>query len=425
MNSNSETTDDLRPAQCTEAELRDNFRNLLQFTTDLVYFKDRDSTFTLASSSLERALTQSDNQSIVGRSDFDFYDQEIASVFFDDEQAVMNSGRPIIGRVEKVSFDGKDAWVDSTKIALRDENGSTVGVFGISRDITEQRQTEANLAEATVRLAEASRLAGKAEIATDVIHNVSDVLNSINIALHASEMLSSDLNFGKLEQVAGLIEKHGCDEEFFQDDKQGSHIPNYLREVAELASQDKARLKKELADCEQHIQQISAIVARQQQYATNVKVFDSVNISDLISDAILISSKAGRTERIDIQRDFEEDLTVKTDKHHVSQIVADLIRNAKRACIESENRPSAITIAASNHGDEMFKISVADNGIGITKANFLKLFNFGFTTREDGTGFALHSCANTAKELGGSLKAKSDGHGKGATFTLTLPGQLS
>ena len=423
MPSNSKTTD-IHSSACSDAELRDNFRNLLQYTTDMVYFKDRDSTFTLASSSLEQNLTGSDNQTIVGRSDFDFYDQEFASAFFDDEQKVMNTCRPIIGKVEKVIRDGEEVWRDSTKIPLLDKSGSTVGLFGISRDITEHKQNERNLAEATTQLADASRLAGKAEIADDVIHNVSDVLNSINIALHTLEDFSIELSFGKLEQVAELIEKHGADDDFFNT-SQGSCIPSYLRQVAEIAAQDKTRLKSELASCEEHIQQISAIVARQQRYATNVKVIESIGLSALISEAMLISQKNGFGQRIEIQCDFERGLSAETDKHNVTQIVADLLRNAQRACLESTNRPAIITVSVYNDGYDMFTIRVEDNGIGIAKENLAKMFSFGFTTRKDGDGFALHGCANTAKELGGSLRAYSEGLGKGASFNLTLPGQLS
>ena len=71
------------------------------------------------------------------------------------------------------------------------------------------------------------------------------------------------------------------------------------------------------------------------------------------------------------------------------------------------------------------KIAVCDTGIGIAPDNLVKIFNHGFTTKKDGHGFGLHSGANAAKEMGGSLTAHSDGLGQGATFTLELPAAIS
>jgi signal transduction histidine kinase len=79
-----------------------------------------------------------------------------------------------------------------------------------------------------------------------------------------------------------------------------------------------------------------------------------------------------------------------------------------------------VTVRVSN-GDDRVKISVMDNGVGISQNNLTRIFNHGFTTKKDGHGFGLHSGALAAREMGGSLNVHSDGSGQGATFTLELP----
>jgi signal transduction histidine kinase len=101
-------------------------------------------------------------------------------------------------------------------------------------------------------------------------------------------------------------------------------------------------------------------------------------------------------------------------------VLVNLIRNAKHACQDSERADKRLTVRVAN-GESRIKISVMDNGVGISPENLTRIFSHGFTTRKDGHGFGLHSGALAAKEMGGDLRANSDGVGKGATFTLELP----
>jgi signal transduction histidine kinase len=86
-----------------------------------------------------------------------------------------------------------------------------------------------------------------------------------------------------------------------------------------------------------------------------------------------------------------------------------------------EGAPRRMVIRIAPAGTDRTRITVTDNGVGIPPENMARIFNHGFTTKKDGHGFGLHSGANAAKEMGGSLTAHSDGPGKGATFTLELP----
>ena len=111
---------------------------------------------------------------------------------------------------------------------------------------------------------------------------------------------------------------------------------------------------------------------------------------------------------------------ITVDRHKVLQILVNLIRNAKYACDDSGHPDKVITLRIES-GVPGVRISVIDNGIGIPSENMGRIFNHGFTTRESGHGFGLHSAALAAQELGGCLRAESDGPGRGAMFVLDLP----
>jgi signal transduction histidine kinase len=115
-----------------------------------------------------------------------------------------------------------------------------------------------------------------------------------------------------------------------------------------------------------------------------------------------------------------EYVAAKIDKHKVLQILVNLIRNAKHSFDGAMEIEKQITLSVTKIDDRL-RIAITDNGIGIPPENLLRIFNHGFTTKENGHGFGLHSGALTAKELGGTLTAFSEGTGRGSRFTLEFP----
>src|SRR5665213_370069 len=143
---------------------------------DCVYFKDRESRFIALSASLAGKHGQQGIADIIGKTDFDFFSRDHAQPAFDDEQAIIKTGKPLLGKLEKETWaDGRTSWVLTNKLPLRNERGDIIGTFGISKDITESKQMEAALEKSQRELVDASRLAGIAEVATGVLHNVGNV----------------------------------------------------------------------------------------------------------------------------------------------------------------------------------------------------------------------------------------------------------
>ncbi|WP_411277374.1 GGDEF domain-containing protein [Gaiella sp.] len=121
---------------------------LLANTPDHVYFKDAQSRFLRISDALANWLGLSDPSDAIGKTDFDYFGEEHSRKAFADEQLLMQTDRPLVAIEEQETWaDGRQTWVSTTKVPLRDRNGNVAGVFGISRDITERKQAEELLQE--------------------------------------------------------------------------------------------------------------------------------------------------------------------------------------------------------------------------------------------------------------------------------------
>jgi nitrogen fixation/metabolism regulation signal transduction histidine kinase len=266
-----------------------------------------------------------------------------------------------------------------------------------------------------------SRQAGMAEVATSVLHNVGNVLNSVNVSATLLAEQSKKSKVTNLAKVVALLEEHTADlGEFITNDPKGKQLPGYLAQLSSHLAAEQATFLKEADQIRVNIEHIKDIVAMQQSYARVSGVTELLQVSDLVEDALRMNAGALTRHDVQVIREFEPIPLVTIDKHKVLQVLVNLIRNAKYACDESGRPDKLMTMRVSNGGDRL-RISVSDNGVGIPPENLVRIFNHGFTTREEGHGFGLHSGALAAKELGGALTVHSEGRGRGASFTLELP----
>lgn len=395
--------------------------NLLENCQDLIYFKDLDSKFLCCSQSLADRFEANSTEEMVGKCDFDYLNHDCSKGFYRDEQEIIRTGEPLIGQEEDEPHpDGTVTWVMTTKMPLRGLDGDIIGTFGISKDITQQKEFEIELEKTNKQLVHASRHAGMAEVATNVLHNVGNVLNSVNTSFSQVQEITSRTNLENIDKLADIIDENAQTPNFLQEDPRGKQISSYLKKFASQMTKDRTTIEKELTSTKRHLEHIKTIVAMQQQFATSSQMFVETNLCDLLEDAVSISSSSLIRHNISLVREYSEDVSAWVDRHQVLQILVNLIRNAKHACQAANHSDLQIRISV-NQSEEATNISITDNGIGIAPENLLNLFNHGFTTKENGHGFGLHSGANCAKSMGGSLVASSEGLGHGATFTLSLP----
>ena len=308
---------------------------------------------------------------------------------------------------------------------LIDENNNVVGTYGISKDISSQKVAEQELEVTHKQLLDASRQAGMAEIATNVIHNVGNVLNSINVSISQTMEIAQTLKIENLKKIADMLQENAHNPKFLTEDEKGKRIPEYLSLVSEELSTNRSTINAELESTQGHLQHVKTIVSMQQEYATGSQVIEEVDLAEVLDDAIKMSSGSLERHRISLVREFVPGIQIMLDKHRVMQILVNLIRNAKHAVQDMDIDSRMIKVVVNQPDKETVAIDIIDNGIGISADNMVNLFNYGFSTKSNGHGFGLHSGANSANELGGSLTVHSDGLGKGATFTLTLPNETA
>jgi len=291
----------------------------------------------------------------------------------------------------------------------------------LAEEIAERKRMEQQVEKTHNELVEASHQAGMAEVAISVLHNVGNVLTSVNIS---SSLVADKVRHSRvvnLSKAAVMLRAHEADlVAFLAQDPKGKQLPAYLETLAQHLTEEQAQILKELETLRNNIDHIKEIVAMQQSYATRSGLLETLPISDLVEGALQLNQAALQRQQVQVAREFAPVPPVLLDKHKVLQILVNLVTNAGQACAESGKDDKHLTVRVTN-GAGSVKVSIIDNGVGIAPENLTRVFNFGFTTRKDGHGFGLHSGALAAKELGGSLRLVSEGLGRGTTATLELP----
>jgi len=338
-------------------------------------------------------------------------------------QQLVESGRSDSYTLEKrfVLEGGRLVWGRLSVAVVRDETGRTIQEITILEDITERKRTEQQLVETYKNLVDASRLAGMAEVATGVLHNVGNVLNSINVSVN---ILADSLQHSRLASVgklSALLHEHASDlGAFLTTDPRGQRILPYLDTLTDHLAGEQQRLLSELDSLRRNVDHVKDIVSMQQNYAKVVGVVEALAPVDLFEDALRMNAAALTRHDVEVVREFAPAPAVLVERHKVLQILINVIRNAKYA-LDGEGRKDKRLVLRIEPGDERVRLVIADNGVGIPPENLTRIFSHGFTTRKNGHGFGLHSSGLAAREMGGSLTAHSDGPGRGASFTLELP----
>ncbi|CDF94276.1 MULTISPECIES: DAHL domain-containing protein [unclassified Pseudomonas] len=296
-----------------------------------------------------------------------------------------------------------------------------------SNDRLEERVEERTreLREAERELVDAARMAGMAEIATNVLHNVGNVLNSVNIS---AELVTRKLKNSKtlgLGKAVKMMNEHVDDlGEFMTFDEKGKLLPRYFNELVDSIATEQAGLIDELAQLTKSVDHIKEIVTTQQSYAGAARLIEPLHVSDLFEDALRMNSGALSRHHVTVIKDYQDAPMIMGDKHRLLLVLINLISNAKFA-MSHVSEPREMTLGIRIVDQTTLCLSVKDRGEGIAPDNLARIFNHGFTTRKDGHGFGLHSCALAAVEMNGRLHVHSDGLGQGALFTLEIPLELA
>jgi ligand-binding sensor domain-containing protein/signal transduction histidine kinase len=292
----------------------------------------------------------------------------------------------------------------------------------IRKAVSELAEREQRLRDTQAKLVAASRQAGRSDVATAVLHNVGNVLNSVNVSASLINDIVSRFKIGNLSRVAGLITQHRDDlGRFFTADPRGRKLPDYFGQLQEVLERDQGAALTELRSLMRNLDHIKVVVTSQQSHVKPGGAPETFELHQLLDEALTLCPVSSERDAIDVVRQYEALPAVTLDRHKALQILVNLLANARDAVMATAAGARRIAVAVRRGDPGFFEVVVEDNGCGIEPGNLERIFQLGFTTKPEGHGLGLHYSACAALELHGKLTARSAGAGSGAAFLLVLP----
>ncbi len=293
-------------------------------------------------------------------------------------------------------------------------------VTDMEYQIDEHKKTAKERDKLHRELVDVSRRAGMAEVASEVLHNVGNVLNSINVSANYLQTSQQSSLLPKLAIARNFLLEHAeTDDTCLHQDPRGKHFPSVLDHITDELVDDRDNQIRETNRLIQNINHIRAVIRSQLDHSQSCGVIEQFRLIEVLQDSMEINRNKAEQLGATLRLQCPKDLQLTSDRHKLQQVIINLISNALNAIESASFRVGCVEIQVRQVNDGV-DIRIIDNGIGILKENMEKIFMQGFTTRKDGHGFGLHSCALTAQILGGQLNVVS-GTEQGAEFALSLP----
>ncbi len=318
-----------------------------------------------------------------------------------------------------IRSDGSTVHLDTLAAMVIDPGTSERRLVGITLDISQRVAAEQRERLLQRQLRDASHQSGMAEVATGVLHNVGNVLNSLGVASSTVQARLKLSQFDRVEKVAAMLESHrGALGDFLVNDVRGKRLPEYITALGAQLKKDAEGLQEEIDAINGHVQYLCEIVQAQQSFARVGGAEEAVNVRELVDTALTL--KGQELTGVEIRREIAEMPEVLTDRYKLLQIIVNFIANACDAMAASGSSARRIVIRGQLLRGEL-EIAVEDSGIGIPSDLLPRIWEFGFTTKAHGHGFGLHSSAVAAQQLGGTIAGDSAGPGLGSCFRVTIP----
>ena len=296
------------------------------------------------------------------------------------------------------------------------------GLTLFAQDITHRRQAELRLGELHRTLMDVSRRAGMAEIATEVLHNVGNALNSVNTSAGLVAEGLRNLRLEGLEKTVGLLHALSADlNTFLTTDPRGEKLLRYLSMLVEQTDGDRKALLAETLTLAGGLDLVQSIIHRQQEHARFALLVERLPVPRLIDEALQAHLVALQRQGIQVRREYSETPEIEVDRHRLLQILLNLLSNARQALLDADRPDKCVTLRVRPGSPGHVRIEVSDNGVGIPPENLPLIFSQVFTTKKSGPAFSLHISALAASEMKGRPTCTSAGVGQGATFVLELP----
>ncbi len=293
----------------------------------------------------------------------------------------------------------------------------------LHEEISKHELARRELEDTQMKLVTAARLAGMADIAAGVLHNVGNVLNSVNVRITVMlDRIKLASEEGDDLVACGTMLKENSEQlsDFLTQDDRGRYLPEFLDASANQMQTHWVEVSKDLKQVRDYFAHIRQIVASHQSMAKVSGTSSRFRLSELFDEAVQLNGAGLNRNSIEVKREYISDPVINADRHRILQVLVNLVSNAKHA-IEMHQGKRSVTLSIEETMQGFVTAAVSDSGIGISTDDMKRVFQSGFTTKPQGHGFGLHTSAIAARELGGSLAAESKGKGHGSQFKLTLP----
>ncbi|MCA9125985.1 MAG: PAS domain S-box protein [Planctomycetales bacterium] len=320
--------------------------------------------------------------------------------------------------------DGAATPIELTVSKLKIKNSTQFTL--IIRDITARRQAELELANANERLVESAHLAGKAEMATSVLHNVGNVLTSVNVMAvgHADRL--RDSRIAGLIKAIEMLEAHEANlADFLVNDSRGQQLTKYICHAGRELQQENIDSQEEMSALRDCINHANKIVESQQEFARCRNMEEETDLARILDKAVAIAGASLQRHSVTFTTECEDIPATFVDRHKLIQVMVNLLTNAKDAVGKRDKDDRRVHVSMTMRGSDRVCISVQDNGVGLAEEQKNQIFSHGYTTKENGHGFGLHYSCLAVKELGGKMSVRSDGPGRGSEFLVELPLKLA
>lgn len=282
----------------------------------------------------------------------------------------------------------------------------------------ELRETNIQLKETRDQLVEAAHKAGMAEIATGVMHNIGNNLNSVNTCVEELRRMLAQSKLGNLQKANQLLVQFA---ETLEQQPKGSQLMAYYNQLETQREKEAQQFSKELDALEERIKMIRDDVLSQQSYARNEFFLETVDVPALVEEALMLQQTAFEKEHVQVVKQFETVPQTELSRNKLIQVLTGLFRNSRESMRACDGASELHVHIAHKKADNRIEITVTDTGHGIPAADREKIFNYGFSTKRNHHGIGLHVAANNMRELEGKLSVMDPPSGKGAAFLLTIP----
>jgi len=307
------------------------------------------------------------------------------------------------------------------EITKREQMEKEIAKHHNNLELMVQQRTE-ELKDVHEKLIQTARQAGRAEVATGVLHNAGNVLNSIKVTITILESTVNRAKVQAVQQIAKIINKPKEQlAEYITTHPKGIKTPKLLKQVGMQILQNKNMLKKQIKELKTHIQHISQIIKIQLYHSKSLGTIEKISINKIINNVVKIVTPTTEEYGITVNIETNQIEESALEQYKIIQVLTNILQNAKESVIENNLSKKIITISSKKGKNKTIIIKITDNGLGISVDKLDKILSIGYTSKKYGNGFGLHNAKEIIQEMGGTLQITSPGENKGATCTITIP----